>query len=913
LLILLLWSPTQSQDGPSSALFTPTKPSTRPLRSFLNREIWPGYINYGKHIFETAPVSALSYELYDRMGYHIFRGYPLIRWTETRSDSTGLQVSDVMRKVYFFRFFGSLVVSQDTYKGWKVGLILGDNIRTTLTPLTLQLPRWQGIRIDGESPRHGFTVLFTRGSAGRFSTLHHQREWSPVLFYGGRWYSKIMEAVTLGATFLNQHQVDVESGRGSFLHGTLPYQMEVPERIYVRITSDAPSDGTVAGAYEVRLKLYALKDGKRVTLTSYPTMGPGAKYEPSLVPSISGRRVGDHWEAKGGESIEFTFDIPDVDAVERAVFEARVSGDYRISVRQVHRFLNTSGKFPAWEERSWPSPSNPKRYYGSPNYPLDFKPSEDIPYYTVARALGNPGLDEVRRVRFEYGMPVGQSFLGADLKVESEEVLARGEIVYNFREARFPFANDSLGIMGKLSQKGSWAYYLGVVKPLNIGPLNIELGGELFRMDPDYGGSYDSRRGGMVFFTDRGGSKGADAVTQEFPLVADNDDGDIWADDTLNDEGRFQRAYPYRYSGGDAYSGVYPGLDMDGDNSPDTDRDRNGVPDWTQPFLLYNSDPADFVYGLDFNNNGYVDFRENDDHPDYPIRRDQRGVHAYVAFLRPLPWLERASVGGYSVREIAGWGRAEAVYALMQAVWFPHRSLDLELEDDVKYVMDTIRDDVYEFSVGPNDSMNIASPLYPPPRDPLTMKKSLVNTSSLKIDYRPLRSLRFMTHFVHFINRQYAYTDPCGVTQEDDLFTKLSLVSRAEYTFSWSRFRLWAGAKYMLKREERRSARRPTSSISFFAPMIKVSFEFMPDCTFQWGISGFGRLPMRFVDHVDRDNSYRERTMVFLVNARTDKYLGSFPVNISFGLQLHSIDYDSEEGLKDSDTFGIFMDLMGEI
>ena len=54
-------------------------------------------------------------------------------------------------------------------------------------------------------------------------------------------------------------------------------------------------------------------------------------------------------------------------------------------------------------------------------------------------------------------------------------------------------------------------------------------------------------------------------------------------------------------------------------------------PDFEEPFLLYFSDPQEFVYGIDLNNNGVIDERENDNKPDYPYDRDRKGLHGFVA------------------------------------------------------------------------------------------------------------------------------------------------------------------------------------------------------------------------------------------------------------------------------------------
>ena len=252
----------------------------------------------------------------------------------------------------------------------------------------------------------------------------------------------------------------------------------------------------------------------------------------------------------GAKPVEYLFKLPPGARIQRAVFEAEVAGDYRISVRQKHDFLNIGGKEPVTEERFWPTAANPKvRNQGSPRYPFDFKPAEAEPHFTLAWAPGRPGLEDITSVRFNYGIPSGQTLLGADFRIDAVELVSRGEVVYNLREHAFPFASDSLDIKGKRFHTGSWAYAFMLKRPFQIKGYSIELGGELFRVDPGYSGGYDSRRGGTVYFTDQGGRKANEAVTQEFPLMEDNDDDDEWADDSISEETRFQPLVPGYYSG----------------------------------------------------------------------------------------------------------------------------------------------------------------------------------------------------------------------------------------------------------------------------------------------------------------------------------------------------------------------------
>lgn len=894
-----------SERSPSgTGLSVETYPYSEPLRDFLNRGHWRGYSNLGKYVYAPETVSVLSYELYDRLGSHLFRGYPLMSWRETRSDSLGLQESNLAREIYFFQFFNDLVVADDSYRGWSFSAALGDNIRTNLTPLTLRTPQWQGVRIDGGAADQGFTMLLTRGSYDRFSAFDARLDRSPVLAYGGRYYRQPSDVLTVGLTFYNQHQVDVESKRGSFFSGTQPYQIRPPDEISVWIESDAPETGAVAGVADVDIEIVVQEEGGRRRLSSDPDAAPPAEYSPGLLPRVSGgTRVGALRQVRGPDQrVEYLFALPANAAIVDARFEADVVGDYCISVRQTHRYLNAAGEL---DERAWPSTASPTHSQrGNPLYPYDFKPSEAEPHFTVARASGSPGLERARTVRFTHGIPSGKTLLGTDFQIAARELMGSGEVVYNIEEQHFPLSSDSLDVRGKKGTTGAWAYLFDVRMPLQVRGRSLELGGELYRMDPDYSGGYDSRRGGTIFFTDQGGPKGREAFTQELPLMEDNDDDDEIPDDTFPDQGRFQQYIPGTYSGGRA-GGVFPGLDEDGDLTPDNDRDRNGVPDWTEPFLYMGSDPADFVYGIDFNNNAQPDFRENDDYPDYPIRRDQKGIHGYVALPHALPGPTRLSAGWYSSREIAGWGEASALYARLGGTWYAPGGVRVEVNDDVKLVEDTIRDDAYEWAIGDTSSLaNVYSPLAPPPADPLVMRKSLVNFGAAELAWEHRSGVRVGLDLLHYLNRQ---ADIEGV-QESDTFTEFAMVTRAEYGRRWGKVDLWTGIKYAAQ-EGHRGLAWEDASRRFRAAAIKVRYQIMPGMALRWGMSGLPGLRMRFTDDGDPMRSYEEAKSVLMLQGTSDSFMG-MSLSISSGVQVHHRDYDEGDRIRDFDTVGIFVDVI---
>ncbi len=939
-------SPSVASTAEKGALFRfPKAPFSQPDRVFLNRSNWPGYLNYGKEAYERAVVSARSFELYDRLGYRLLRGYPLLTWYETYSDSLALRESRIFRSNQFWQWFDKFVILHDSYRGWNVGVMIGDNVRTTLTPLTLARARWDGVRIDGESKRYGFTLLSTRGQLRHYSSFQTMRDESPVIQYGGRWFAKLGGFLTAGLTFFNQYQVDMEAPKGSFIHGDLPYPMEAPSRIFVRVEDDSPLDGNPAGVYEIHLDIQVREtDGTWEALTFEPITVNGAGYSPMF------RRV-----EGPGEAVDFEFQLPSGRAIRSARFHAKVAGDYRISVRQVHPYWNTEQFLgeegtigPRWEDRYWPSVPMPQAHNleGRAQYPIDFKaiasknPTYEIefdaqdppqyvivpvtehrPFYTVRRATGSPDLSHVRMVAFEYGIPVGQRLLGGDIEIVAEEFMLRGELVYNRQESKFPFANDSLGVRGKRFTLDALAGYVNVIRTFHFGKRLLVLGGEVFRLDPEYSGGYDSERGGVVLFTDRGksyvGVKGREGrtkvedrvyhgSTQEFALVSDNDDGDDWPDDWPGDEGKFQPRSPEVYSGAKGHSGVFPGLDEDGDGSPDTDRDRNGVPDWSQPFLLYESDAPDFVYGMDLNNNGVPDHRENDAEADYPYRRDMKGAHFFAKFSRPLPMVDLVSLGYYNLREEVGWGKAKGPYVRLEMSHRPTGWLEVKLKDDVKYVRDTIRDDVYIFEIG-SDSTNIGSVLVSPPEDALPMKRSLANRAFLSFYLNPTSALNLRMDAMHFLNRQYETSVLGGERQPEDLFTEVAFVGRTDYSRRWEDFELWSGVKYVLKEGDRRSVSPRISSLRFYAPILRFGYHFTPDVVFQFGMSGFKGFPMRYKDRISPDRSYCQRNTIAMIRAHSEDYYG-YNITINIGLQHQFMDFDEGGKERDYDTFGFFVD-----
>ena len=105
-----------------------------------------------------------------------------------------------------------------------------------------------------------------------------------------------------------------------------------------------------------------------------------------------------------------------------------------------------------------------------------------------------------------------------------------------------------------------------------------------------------------------------DEEKYRYEFVDDNDDQDRWPDwkrVNFEPEGFIE--------GGTGITqawGVFPGLDENNDFISDFNQNQNLRPDYDEPFLRYNVDPPEFLFGMDMDHNTVIDRFEDDDLPD---------------------------------------------------------------------------------------------------------------------------------------------------------------------------------------------------------------------------------------------------------------------------------------------------------
>ena len=796
-------------------------------REFLNFG-WPvKYRNFALDPYQPYPVFGRDVARYDRLGHYLLNGRVSISVDEQRP---GLSRVDGVPFAAYYELGAAFKYSvvRDSYMGTSYSLavlfanpdlnqgMLAEGLQTRFSPLTLNITRYAGVRFDVSGPKNKATFIYTRGCGDRrkFSYLTMGRnERSPVILWGGHWQSTIGGAIRLGTTFVNQHISDATSRRGSVVHGDLSYDMLPPKEITVRIVDDSPDDpSSPAVAYKVSVLLEGTYEGgRRAVLTGDPELtGEGVELEPSLSPFASGRWTGGRYEAVGDERIEFRFitSIPGF-RPRGATFVAVVGGDYRIQVRQVHEhhYTDKAGKRRVKLHR-WPSKPSAVRYEfaylsgtHSLRYPMDFKFPEEDPAYTVVRADGAPRDLSPKVVKFRYGMPTAQSIASVDVDLDFAGLKLDGEFAMNYQDFKFPVRE------GRRTSKFVPAYFLTASWEAPFLPTRFRpvLGWEAFNIPPDYSGNYDARRGGAVFFTGVPVSPPNTDITQEFYLFDDNDDGDQWPDEHPSDTGLSEI--------NDA--GVFPGLDENGDNVPDTDQNRNSVPDWQEPFLFYWSDPPEFIYDVDWNNNDLPDLTENDDEPDYPYRRGERGFHFFLDLPHFLPLVDKLAVGHYRTKMTADGGESRATYLRFSLRYRREGLGGVDLMGDVKRVEDSIPDPSYIWKVTDDiwANQNVVQQLepktyklldlVPPDPDPMLMRNSTVVTLYLDARLSPSEGLEVRLRNQVKVNRQHPADFPDGTSQARSTLVRLCLSNRVGYTRKlMERLSISAKVKHLYRLDE---------------------------------------------------------------------------------------------------------------
>jgi hypothetical protein len=606
------------------------------------------YLNYAGRNYENYSTGLLRRKFFDGFGNFLVDGVTVYGLEDEQRPSTSFldnPTSSLSKTRFYSSYFSNLVIMNDSYSGLSSRLMIGDAIRTKFTSLTLDKARFNGIRWDASTPKYRATVLSSRVSdplrmdPDNVLTSRQQvlriREWTTYLL-GGHFETDLGDVLTVGLTYVNQHQrrTNAASG-GSDLRG-IPANA-VPRVIFVTVRDDSPGDNSGPWIFQApqiiingqplpMINIYnRVPDAFRSTIRDPIQYWVFRDYAPLYVATYPARDTvsqTDHvfYKQRSAAVQPFTYPVqlpsdrievnynmtfayvipPEVTSVE---FSAVLSNDYRIDAS--HDWINNVNEYTEAPYRSHAD----SVVAGNLAVPTPFR--------TLLRAEGNvkDGSNK-RAVRFSYGLTTGMATYGLNFAFKWNGFDIEGEYANMIEYAKYPINP------GMRFDRSNEAFYIRGTKRVG----RVTFGAERYRIAPGFTGRLDMYTMDNSFYGDQNTpvrpdqtSFDADASfdpTQSLPgqyipgraggavysLIDDNDDNDRWEDGFYHYN---VRAYPNLLNGDVAnfnYLINYPGFGdpflmgyrqnaneligvsdiirkPDAGIFPGRDKDRDGVPD----------------------------------------------------------------------------------------------------------------------------------------------------------------------------------------------------------------------------------------------------------------------------------------------------------------------------------------------
>ena len=652
------------------------------------------YTNYAREIYQRYVSTNLEGDyFYDLYGTYVTRGWLIYDWSQTQPQQDG---SNVWKSAYYGSFFNNLVVAADRKGQNHLAITIGDEIRTTLTPMTFSKPAFDGIQIDYQSNKYEVTALLSRisspGSAGHRNPSVQETTTSSTLT-GGRATAQVGDFVKVGGTYASAHNSTqlLDAFEGSPRSGSIvgSQNAQTVTRVLVRLSDDSPEDdegGVNLFAWDVVIKADVEQVGPDGELIVEREVVRAS--EAGLIPAPEGgfQRLG-YLEASGAEQIELIYDFtlatyhgPDPSQIRELTFELAVANDYRIEItsdRQTDR-------------------------QGTPFYLL------------AARADGNvQDGSNLSLLQIPYGLPTATEIFGFTVEVQDlGGFKLYGEWDRSISHRKYPNRAHTRHL-GSASEGDAWMVNLSKIA------YPWFAFGEAYSMEHDYNTSAILARGGQsIDYSDKG--------QFYYELVEDNDDQDRFPD--------WQRIFD------NADFEIFPGYDENVDFVSDFNQNStrdlpNLVPDYEEPFLRFTTDRPEFLFGVDMNNNLWVDRFENDDEPDFPYGRDLRGYNVYGG-VDVIPKV-RLTLGRTDESRIAGDGRNTTNYLLFTLEQDYAGLGEIRFFENFRLARDDIADDLRQWSEV--DRGNV------PTLDPLAARDTWINSTFFGFDYTGIDDLTLTT------------------------------------------------------------------------------------------------------------------------------------------------------------------------
>ncbi|KPL17917.1 MAG: hypothetical protein AMJ92_10415 [candidate division Zixibacteria bacterium SM23_81] len=827
------------------------------------------YENYASELYKSYSQEFETIKHYDDFGNYLVEGLDVFELEQRRPG-----VGRLIKYKYYRNYFNNLVISQDTYKGFATSLIVGDAVRTKFTSLTLDRSRLNGVRWDGATRKNQFTILGSRLSSPiimpieqdlQVTSISVSQQWPRYLF-GGHWKTEVGDILKLGATYLNLSQIksEEESKERNFLKGDVT-EAE-PREIYLRFTDDSPESDWGALIYGPPSAILTYEEGnvrKRMAIEAIPE-----------------RETTYPLEVNGEDSFVFTYPIKwEEDVVAISVdFAAVVANDFQISAAHAYA-----------------AGINPDSL------------TDNTFFKVYERARGDVHDQSNKQVvHIRYGLDTGISIYGIDFQAYLGGLEIKGEYLINTRHSKYPL------LPGDRYTEKSKAWYVHL--KTRQGPFT--LGGEVFRVDPDYATSLDiySREAYLSPYSPASDTSGG---VHDW-LVDDNDDNDRYPDGWpfwSSGTGDFQSLF-YGRNGWEVWNpenpkpdaGIFPGLDENNDGIPDDDQNTNNIIDYYEYFMMYYRDPPRFDFGDDWNNNGIIDSREDDVKPDHIYDPDLKGHHLFLS-LRPFRDMD-FTLGRIRQEQIAGGGQNFINYGkLLYKLDFP-RYGKVQLYHVTKRVQDDIPNPTFQFPEGPAGFISFTQSEFT--LDPVLMRNSVVHTSYVGTQFLGIRGLNVENNLKSDVNRmrttpyhEKATIEYWGGVHKIDYNLKplprLTISPQLKYRWEWEQENLATEEDETLRHQY------------WVMPILRIDYELTPRTIIRAGLQGDPfflddkAFMHRYRNKLDPSESQNARIFKAMVTQAAD-YFG-YKVYFNAGFEIQRIRF-LEDPDKEPDYSNIWVTVL---
>ena len=740
------------------------------------------YVDYGWRQWEYSNYARTPYEryvnttregdyFYDVYGNFTTRGWLIYDWRQFQPQPLG---SGIFQGTRFNRWFNAVTISGDSQGQYNYAITVGDRMRTTLTPMTFSKPDFNGVQIDFASDKYQATILASRISEPiRGSSQLSGGITEPVTqtnitsFFGGRAAFQIGDFVTLGAQVLDASNGNtlLDMFTGDLVAGSLTAgQSTAPlTAIAVILSDDSPADGQGGAAlfsHDVRITSRDFDTGRETISTLREVVRPGAQW-----PIIFGgfRRSG-FLAADGEERIVVNYDFndpayvgPDPTTIVSVDFDYVLANDFKVEM---------------WSDRQ----TGMRR---APAAPLTAEviDAAQPALIVMKRAEGNvTDITNLQRISFDYGLPTANLIGG--FTIEGTGIAGfdfYGEWDRHRRYFQYPNAalfneNDKHAI----SSESSDAWYFNASR--DVFPYFFY--GEAYSIDEAYSTT--------AFLANGTGEVQYDNSQRHFyEFVDDNDDQDRFPD--------------WIRFGSTQDRAIFPGWDQNNDfitdfNQNDNATAANIIPDYDEPFLRYNVDRPEFLFGIDLNNNNWIDRFEDDDLPDYPYKPDRSGYNVFGG-IHLAPDV-RLTVGRTDEESQT----TDAVNRTNYALFTLERDYAglgrLRVFEMLKQAEDTIPD------ARRAPTPFVGAPIQPVVRDILPAQDTWIHTAYVQFDYEGVEGLNAVNKLKWELYHQNADDprDPIGRPLAADA-SFFGLINKVDYTLGLGRVDLQPRLKSEILRQ----------------------------------------------------------------------------------------------------------------